>query len=63
MSGFNPTLDPRPVVVRRLDVLTGAGGRRGWSPDDKAQIVEETCTVKAKVCFSIAASVKSRPDS
>jgi transposase-like protein len=50
-------------VVRRLDVLTGAGGRRWWSPDDKAQIVEETCTVKAKVCFSIAASVKSRPDS
>ena len=42
MSGFDPTLDPKPVQVRRLEVLTGVGGRRRWSGDDKARIVEET---------------------
>jgi transposase len=30
---------PRPV--RRLEVITGAGGRRCWSADEKAQILEE----------------------
>ena len=49
MSGFNPTLDPRPVLVRRLEVLTGVGGRRRWSSDDKARIVEETLAPGAKV--------------
>lgn len=49
MSGFDPTLDPKPVVVRRLEVLTGVGGRRRWSPDDKARIVEETLAPGATV--------------
>ena len=49
MSGFNPTLDPKPVQVRRLEVLTGVGGRRRWSSDDKARIVEETLTPGATV--------------
>ena len=49
MSGFNPTFDPKPVVVRRLEVLTGVGGRRRWSPDDKARIVEETLVPGATV--------------
>ena len=49
MSGFNPTLDPRPVLVRRLEVLTGVGGRRRWSSDDKARIVEETLAPGATV--------------
>ena len=49
MSGFNPTLDPKPVQVRRLEVLTGVGGRRRWSPDDKARIVEETLARGATV--------------
>ncbi|MBO1909650.1 hypothetical protein J4G37_33215 [Microvirga sp. 3-52] len=31
---------PRPV--RRLEVITGAGGRRRWSADEKARILEET---------------------
>jgi transposase len=30
---------PRPV--RRLDVITGSGGRRRWSADEKARILEE----------------------
>ena len=49
MSGFDPTLDPKPVVVRRLEVLTGVGGRRRWSSDDKARIVEETLAPGATV--------------
>lgn len=42
MSGFHPTLDPKPVQVRQLEALTGMGGRRRWSSDDKARIVEES---------------------
>jgi len=49
MSGFNPTLDPKPAPVRRLEVLTGVGGRRRWSSDDKARIVEETLAPGATV--------------
>ena len=49
MSGFNPTLDPKPVVVRRLEVLTGVTGRRRWSPADKSRIVEETLAPGATV--------------
>lgn len=49
MSGLNPTLDPKPVLVRRLEVLTGVGGRRRWSSDDKARIVEETLAPGATV--------------
>jgi transposase len=30
---------PRPV--RRLEVITGAGGRRRWSADEKARILDE----------------------
>lgn len=49
MSGFNLTLDPEPVRVRRLEVLTGVVGRRRWSADDKARIVEETLALGATV--------------
>src|SRR5208283_3446632 len=49
MSSFDPTLNPKPVVVRRLEVLTGVIGRRRWSPDDKARIVEETLAPGATV--------------
>ena len=49
MSGFNPTLAPKPVVVRRLEVLTGVTGRRRWSPADKSRIVEETLAPGATV--------------
>jgi transposase len=37
------------VLVRRLEVFTGVGGRRRWSPDDKARIVEETLAPGATV--------------
>ena len=41
MSGLDLTLEPsRPV--RRVEIINGIGGRRRWSVDDKARIVEET---------------------
>lgn len=41
MSGFDRRLDPlRPV--RRMEIINGAGGRRQWSADEKARILEET---------------------
>jgi transposase len=41
MPGFDLTLEPeRPA--RRIEVITGGGGRRRWSADDKARVVEET---------------------
>ena len=48
MSGLDPTLEPsRPV--RRLEIINGIGGRRRWSLDDKARIVEETLAPGAVV--------------
>jgi len=35
--------------VRRIEVITGAGGRRRWTMDDKAPIVEETLDPGASV--------------
>ena len=39
MSTFDLTHDPKPTVVRRLEVITGVGGRRKWSADAKAQVM------------------------
>ena len=39
MSSFDLTHDPTPIVVRRLEVITGIGGRRKWSEDAKAEIM------------------------
>jgi transposase len=38
---------PRPV--RRLEVITGAGGRRRWTADEKARILEEATAPGAVV--------------
>src|ERR671921_1804705 len=38
---------PRPV--RRLEVITGSGGRRRWSADEKARILEEAAAPGAVV--------------
>jgi transposase len=38
---------PRPV--RRLEVITGSGGRRRWSADEKARILEEAMAPGAVV--------------
>jgi transposase len=38
---------PRPV--RRLEVITGVGGRRRWSADEKARILQEAMAPGAVV--------------
>ena len=50
MRNFEPTCEPNEVVgIRRLEVITGIGGRRAWSSEDKARIVTETLTAGANV--------------
>jgi transposase len=49
VSTFDLTHDPKPTVVRRLEVITGVGGRRKWSGDAKAQIMLEALAPRATV--------------
>jgi transposase len=42
MSAFDRRPDPEVREVRRLEVITGALGRRRWSPEAKARIVAES---------------------
>jgi transposase len=49
MSSFDLTHDPTPAVVRRLEVITGVGGRRKWSADAKAEIMLEALAPGAVV--------------
>jgi transposase len=50
VRSFDPTFEPNGVVgVRRLEVITGVGGRRSWSRDDKARIVAESFAARANV--------------
>jgi transposase len=40
---FDPTFEPNGVIgVRRVEVITGVGGRRSWSREDKGRIVAES---------------------
>ncbi len=48
MSGLDLTLEPSRSV-RRVEIINGIGGRRRWSMDDKARIVEETLVPGAVV--------------
>ena len=48
MSGLDVTLEPARTV-RRVEIINGIGGRRRWSVDDKAGIVEETLVAGAVV--------------
>ena len=48
MSGLDHTLKPNGPL-RRIEVITGASGRRRWSVDEKARIVEETLAPGAVV--------------
>ena len=41
MSGLDHRLEPE-VEVRRFEVINGALGRRRWSADERARILEET---------------------
>lgn len=43
MRSFDPTFEPDGSVgIRRLEVITGIGGRRSWSREDKARITAES---------------------
>ena len=42
MSTFDRRVDPEVREVRRLEVITGALGRRRWSAEAKARIVAES---------------------
>ncbi|HEV7443969.1 MAG TPA: transposase, partial [Steroidobacteraceae bacterium] len=48
MSRLEPTLEPERAV-RRIEVITGAGGRRRRTLDDKTRIAEETLERGASV--------------
>lgn len=47
MRSFGPTFEPKEI--RRLEVITGVGGRRAWSDEDKGRIVAESFAAGANV--------------
>jgi transposase len=50
VRSFDPTFEPNGVIgVRRLEVITGAGGRRSWSHEDKGRITAESFAAGANV--------------
>lgn len=50
MRSFDPTFEPKEMVgIRRLEVITGVGGRRAWSHEDKGRIVAESFAAGANV--------------
>ena len=48
MSRLDHRLEPE-VEIRRFEVINGAMGRRRWSADDRARIIEETLVPGAVV--------------
>jgi transposase len=49
VSRLDLTLDPKPPVARRIEVITGAGGWRRWSEEEKARVIEESLAADAVV--------------
>ena len=47
MSMLDHKLEPKPV--RRIEVITGTGGRRRFTDDEKAQIIDEALVPGAVV--------------
>ena len=47
MRSFDPSFEPKEI--RRLEVITGVGGRRTWSDEDKGRIVAESFAAGANV--------------
>ncbi len=50
MSGFDSTFKSEAREVRRLEVITGALGRRRWSAEAKGRIVAESLAPGVVVC-------------
>ena len=42
MSRLDLTLEPKGGAARRIEVITGAVGRRRWSDEEKARAIEES---------------------
>lgn len=49
MSRLDLTLDPKAPAARRIEVITGAGGRRRWSDEEKGRAIEESLAPDAVV--------------
>lgn len=49
MSRLDLTLDPKATARRRVEVITGGGGRRHWSDDEKARAIEDSLVPGAVV--------------
>jgi transposase len=49
VSRLDLTLDPKAPTARRIEVITGMGGRRRWSDAEKARAVEESLAPGAVV--------------
>src|SRR5215472_14827915 len=47
VRSFDPAFEPKQI--RRLEVITGVGGRRAWSDEDKGRIVAESFAAGANV--------------
>ena len=49
MSVSKPMSKPDAAPARRIELFTGAGQRRAWTPDEKAAIVAESYAGRASV--------------
>ena len=49
MSRLDLKLEPKATAVRRVEVITGGGGRRRWSEDEKSRAVEASLEPDAVV--------------
>jgi transposase len=49
VSRLDLTLEPKVAAGRRVEVITGGGGRRRWSEDEKARAVEASLVPDAVV--------------
>ncbi len=49
MSRLDPSIEPNGSGLRRIEVITGAGGRRRWSEAEKALAVAESLAPDAVV--------------
>jgi transposase len=49
VSRLDFALDPKSAAPRRIEVITGPGGRRRWSEEEKARAIEESLAPDAVV--------------
>jgi len=49
VSRLDLRLNPKPAAARRIEVISGAGGRRRWSAEEKARVIEESLAPDAVV--------------